>query len=66
MNKSFQVLKRLEGSTFSPSFVNEFNSPYDAFQFCTLCQKAEDEKEKNASCRWHFYVVRVLTEGELV
>ena len=60
MNKTYQILKRLPGSSFSPSFVNEFDELIDARQFCNLCQKSEDSRETKPSCRWQYYVVEVL------
>lgn len=60
MNKTYQILKRMPGSCFSPSFVNEFDELIDARSFCNLCQKAEDSREENAALRWQFYVVECL------
>jgi hypothetical protein len=60
MNKTYQILKRMPGSCFSPSFVNEFDELTDARSFCNLCQKAEDSKEAKPELRWQFYVVECL------
>jgi hypothetical protein len=58
----YQVLKRLDGSTFAPSFVNEFARLEDARQYVELSQRAEDDKNSanGSTSRWLYYAVEVL------
>lgn len=59
MNMKYQVLKRL-GANWNPSFEVEFNHLDDARLYRNLMQKQEDDREKNSSTRWQYYIVEVI------